>query len=209
MSIVGQHNPEWLSIAAFDDSFDWTKSIKTTFSTFFEHVTLHDSYWQTINLTVTNETILSIKLDVFWNKEYTLRSDNTNNWPFVIIKIPNVLNISYNTVEFATTISDTSTTLITSEEIEKLIGTLTQSTLFPKEFYDRLIECKQVVKTRFDDIHGGNIEILHGSEILILLIEENGQYIDPGLDKVISFKNRVEEAKNDKGLLSKLWDKLK
>lgn len=209
MSIVGQHNPEWLSIAAFDDTFDWTKSIKTTFSTFFDHVTLHDSYWQTINLTVTNETVLSIKLDVFWNKEYTLRTENTNNWPFVIIKIPNVFNISYNTIEFATTISDTSTTLITLEEIEKLIGTLAQSNLLPKEFYDRLIDCKEVVKTRFEDIHGGNIEILHGSEILILLIEENGQYIDPSLDKVISFKNRVEVDSNEKGLLSKLWDKLK
>ena len=209
MSIVGQHNPDWLAITVFNDTFDWTKSVKTTFSTFLEHVTLHDSYWQTINLTVTNETILSIKLDVFWNKEYTSRTENTNNWPFVIIKIPNVLNVSYNTIEFATTISDSTSTAITSEEIKKLTETLTQSNLFPKEFYDRLINCKEVVKTRFEDIHGGNIEILHGSEIFILLIEENGQYINPGLDKVIPFKDRVDENRNDKGLLSKLWDKLK
>jgi hypothetical protein len=210
MSTVGQHNPEWLSIAAFNDTFDWTQSIKTTFSIFFEYVTLHDSYWQTINLNVTNETILSIKLDAFWNKEYTLKFEETNNWPFLVIKIPNVLNISYSTVDFATTIIDTSCLLIPSEEIEKLIGTLTQSQLFPKEFYERLIDCKEVNKTRFDDVYGGNIEILHSAEILVLLIDENGNYIDASLDKVIPFDKRENQNRNnDKGILSKLWDKLK
>jgi hypothetical protein len=210
MSTVGQHNPDWLSIASFNDTFDWTKCIKTTFVTFFEYVTLHDSYWQTINLNVTNETILTIQLDAFWNKEYTLKFENTDNWPFLIIKIPNVLNISYNTADYATTIVGTSCTVIETEEIEKLIGTLTQSNIFPKEFYERLIDCKQVNKTRFDDVYGGNIEILHDSEILILLIDENGNYIDPSLDKVIPFENRVDENKNNgKGFLSKLRDKLK
>ena len=210
MSTVGQHNPEWLSIAAFNDTFDWTKCVKTTFSAFFEHVTLHDSYWRTINLNVTNETIISIQLDAFWNKEYTLKIENTDNWPFLIIKIPNVLNVSYNTVDFATTIVDTSCTIIEPGEIEKLIGTLTQSNIFPKEFYDRLIDCKQVNKTRFDDVYGGNIEILHDSEICILLIDENGNYIDPSLDKVVPFAKTVDETKkNDKSILSKLWDKLK
>src|SRR5687768_5050837 len=74
MGTVGQHTPNWLSEAAFNDTFDWTKSIKTTFPIFFEYVTLHDSSWQTINLNVTNETILSIELDAFWNKEYTLKT---------------------------------------------------------------------------------------------------------------------------------------
>ena len=143
MSTVGEHNPEWLSKAAFNDTFDWSKSIRTTFSTFFEYVTLHDSYWQTINLNVTNETIPSIKLDAFWNKEYTLKFENTDNWPFLIIKIPNVLNISYNTVDFATTIVDTSCTSIKAEEIEELIGFLTQSNLVPKEFYDRLMTVRK------------------------------------------------------------------
>lgn len=210
MSIVGQHNPEWLSLAAFNDTFDWTKSVKTTFSTFFEYVTLHDSYWQTINLTVVNETILSVKLDAFWNKDYTLKLDNSDNWPFLIIKISNVLNISYNTVDFATTIDGTSCTLIKTEEIEKLIDSLTQSNLFPMDFYNRLIDCKEVNKTRFDDINGGSIEILHDSEILVLLVDENGIYIDPSLDKVIPFNKRADENKiNGKGLFSKLWDKLK
>lgn len=141
MSTVGQHNPEWLSIAVFNDNFDWTRCIKTTFPTFFEYVTLHDSYWQTINLNVTNETILSIKLDAFWNKEYTLKFENTSNWPFLVIKIPNVLNISYDTVNWETTIGNASSTTITSAEIEKLIGFLTDLNIFPKEFCNRLINC--------------------------------------------------------------------
>lgn len=183
MSIVNQHNPEWLSIAAFNDTFDWTKSVKTNFTTFFENVTLHDSYWQTINLTITNETILSIQLDAVWNKDYIL-TENTDSWPLLIIKIPNVLNISFNSVDIVSAIVDISCRIITSEDIEKLIGTLTESNLFPKEFYERLINCQEVNKTRFEDACGGVIEILHASEILILLLDEKGSYIDPSLDKV-------------------------
>jgi len=208
MGTVGQHTPNWLSEAAFNNTFDWTKSIKTTFPTFFEYVTLHDSSWQTINLNVTNETILSIELDAFWNKEYTLKTENADEWPYLIIKIPNVINVSYNTVDFATTIIDTSSVVISPSEIEKLIGPLTESQLFPKEFYNRLIDCKELHKTRFDDVYGGNIELLHESEIYVLLIEENGQYIDPSLEKVIPFDKRLTEPKNEKGIASKLWDKL-
>lgn len=208
MGTIGQHTPNWLSEAAFNDTFDWTKSIKTTFPAFFEYVTLHDSSWQTINLNVTNETILSIELDAFWNKEYTLKTDNAYEWPYLIIKIPNVINVSYNTVDFATTITDTSSVAIGPIEIEKLIGPLTESQLFPKESYNRLIDCKELHKTRFDDVYGGNIELLHESEIYVLLIEENGQYIDPSLEKVISFDKRLTESKSEKGIASRLWDKL-
>ena len=208
MGTVGQHTPNWLSEAAFNDTFDWAKSIKTTFPTFFEYVTLHDSSWQTINLNVTNESILSIELDAFWNKEYTLKTENAGEWPYLIIKIPNVINVSYNTVDFATTIIGTSSVVISPSEIEKLIGPLTESQLFPKEFYNRLIDCKELHKTRFDDVYGGNIELLHESEIYVLLIEENGQYIDPSLEKVIPFDKRLSELKNEKGIASKLWDKL-
>ena len=171
---------------------------------------MHDSYWQTINLNVTNETILSIKLDAFWNKEYTLKIENTENWPFLVIKIPNVINISYDTVDFSTTIVDTSCVVIEKEEIEKLIRILPQSNIFPKLFYYRLKECNQINKTRFDDVGGGNIEILHDSEISVLLLDEKGNYIDPSLDKVIPFASRFFENKSyDKSFLSKLWKKLK
>ena len=208
MGTVGQHTPDWLSEAAFNDTFDWTKSIRTTFSIFFDHVTLHDASWQTINLNVTNETILSIELDAFWNKEYTLKTENADDWPYLIIKIPEVINVSYNTVDFATTISDTSSANVSTDEIEKLIGPLSQSPLFPKEFYNRLIDCRELNKTRFDDIYGGNIEFLHESLIYVLLIEKNGDYIDPSLEKVIPFDRRLPELKSDKGIASKLWDKL-
>jgi len=208
MGTVGQHTPNWLSEGVFNDTFDWTKSIKTTFPTFFEYVTLHDSSWQAINLNVTNETILSIEFDAFWNKEYTMKTENADEWPYLIIKIPIVFNVSYNTVEFATTIVDTSSVIINPSEIEKLIGPLTDSQLLPKEFYDRLIGCKELHKTRFDDVYGGNIEFLHDREIFVLLIEEKGQYIDPTLEKVIPFDKRVPELKNEKGIASKLWNKL-
>lgn len=183
MGTVGNHTPDWLSIAAFNDTFDWTKCINTNFSTFFEHVTLHDSYWQTINLSATNETILSIQLDAFWNKEYTLTSDHTDDWPFLVIKIPDVFNVCYNTIDFATTIINSSCKIVASVEMEDAIETLARSSIFPKELYNRLKKSRQTNKTRFDDIYGGNIEILHESEIMILLIDKNGNYINPGFDK--------------------------
>ena len=157
---------------------------------------------------MTNETVLSIELDAFWNKEYTLKTENADEWPYLIIKIPNVINVSYNTVDFATTIIDTTSVVISPSEIEKLIGPLTESQLFPKECYNRLIDCKELVKTRFDDVYGGNIELLHESEIYVLLIEENGQYIDPSLENVISFDKSIVAPKSEKGIASKLWDKL-
>ena len=61
----------------------------------------------------------------------------------------------------------------------------------------RLIDCSEVNKTRFEDVYGGNIEILHSSEILILLLDEKGNYLDPSLDKIESF-----DRKNEKKSLS-------
>ena len=89
-----------------------------------------------------------------------------------------------------------------------MIGPLTELNLFPKEFYNRLIDCKELHKTRFEDVYGGKIEFLHESEIYVLLIEEDGQYIDPSLEKVIPLDKRPTESKNEKGIASKLWDKL-
>ena len=208
MEILGQQNTDWLSVAIFSDSFDWNKAIKTTFLEFFDFVTLHDSFWQTISLNVTNETILTIQLDVFWNKEYCQISENTNNWPFLVIKIPNVLNISYNTVDFATTIVGTSSTVIPINEVNNYLQNLSESRLFPKEFGERLRNCKQLHKTRFDDVYGGNIEILHESEILVLLIGQDRIYIDPSLDKVIPFDKQEATETNSKGKVTKFWNKL-
>lgn len=209
MSKEVEHIPDWLSISAFNDSFDWSRSIKTKFPTLFEYVTLHDSFWQAINLNITNETILTIKLDSFWNKEYTLHSGDYKDWPFLIIKILNVLNISYNTIDFATTISNTSSVTIENDEIEKLIGQISESRIFPAKFYERLIDSKEIQKTRFDDVYGGNIEFLHSPDILILLLDYKGRYIDPLLEKTNPFKELVDLQKSTKkGMLNKLWSKL-
>jgi hypothetical protein len=209
MGTVGQHTPAWLSEAAFNDKFDWTKSLQTTFPAFFEHVTLHDSSWQTINLNVTNETILSIELDAFWNKAYSEDSTNSKPWPYLAIKIPNVISVSYNTVDYATTISDTSSVVVRTEEIEALIGPLSNSTLFPKEFYSRLIDSKEVHRTQFDDIYGGNIVLLHDSLIRVLLVEESGVYLDPSLEKTLGAFDDKPATIKVQNLIAKIWDKLK
>ncbi len=174
----------WFSNAILNDTFDWAKSFKTTFEIFLKYVSLHDSYFVIIKYNATNEIIISIELDAYWNSKYTLKTREIKDWPYLIIKIQNVFNISLNSLTHETIIDDASTENISKNEIDRLIGPLTDSMLFPQDFYNRIIDCKEIVKTRFEDILGGNIEFLHEPDIYVLLIEKNGCYIDPNIDRL-------------------------
>ena len=81
MSIIGNNKPVWLEKAAFDDSFDWSNSLKTTFETFLEHVTLHDSYSETVTLNLWNQLVMTDQAGCLVNKEYCDKTENTNDWP--------------------------------------------------------------------------------------------------------------------------------
>lgn len=169
--------PAWLASALFNNTFDWNKSIKTTFPVFLQFVTLHDSEWNTINLNIPDETLLSFRFDAFWNYGFTALCDYDCKWPHLIIKIPHVYNVSLNVNYESRYILSTESVVIPPEEIENLIGTLTKSRLFPTEFYERLIDCKSLHKTVFGD--GARcVEILHDSDIFVLLIDELGNYIE-------------------------------
>ncbi|MBK7298854.1 MAG: hypothetical protein IPI91_20490 [Flavobacteriales bacterium] len=153
MSIIGNNKPVWLEKAAFDDSFDWSNSMKTTFETFLQHVTLHDSYWETVTLNLWNQLVLTMKLDAFWNKVYCDKTENTNDWPYLVIKVPNTVNVSFHGTEYGTmTISNTETIAIDRIQIETLLDKLSDTNILPIKFYEQLIDCKQLTKTRFDDI---------------------------------------------------------
>lgn len=209
MSIIGDNKPEWLEKAAFDDSFDWSNSLKTTFETFLGHVTLHDSNWETVTLNLWNQLVLTIKLDAFWNKEYCDKTENANDWPYLVIKVPNTVNVSFHGTEYGTmTISNTETTGIHSTQIETLLDKLSDTNILPIKFYERLIDCKQLTKTRFDDIYGGFIEVLHDAPIEILLINQDGTYINPELSRAKAF-SEIEKSEADKeSFIKTIWTKL-
>src|SRR5688572_18020268 len=125
MGLVGDYYPEWLSKETLNDSFDWTRSINTDFITFFNCVTLHDSYWVGLNLNNYGEVTLIIKLDSFWNKSFSgLKEDEENqhseSWPFLIIRLPKVINISLNDADQDMIISQTECIRVSDEEIENL-----------------------------------------------------------------------------------------
>jgi len=119
MSFVGEFYPDWLTRQVINDSFDWTKSIKTNFITFFDYVTLHDSYWITLNLNNYGEVTLVIKLDAFWNKEFSQMQENNQNWPFFVIRIPKAVNVSFNSVDQDMIISESESKCFPNSEIEK------------------------------------------------------------------------------------------
>ena len=208
MSEVGESFPEWLPKEVVNDTFDWSKSIKTDFITFFNYVTLHDSYWITLNLNNYAELTLVIKLDAFWNKEFTLMQENDGKWPFLIVRIPRAVNVSFNSVDQDMIISQSESKSISKVEIEKLIDTLSSSDILPQEFYDRLIDCKELHKTRFVDLSGANVEILHDAEIEILLLGQEGNYIDTSLENVKPFVEALSPKTEKKGFIKGIWDKL-
>ncbi len=214
MSLVGDYYPEWLSKATLNDSFDWSRSISTDFITFFNHVTLHDSYWIGLNLNNYGELTLIIKLDSFWNKSFSgLKEDEENEHieglPFLIIRLQKVINISLNEAEQDMIISQTECVRIPDEEIEDLKNPQFQSGLFPKEFYNRLKACKEVHKTRFIDLGGANVEILHDATIQVLLLHQNGKYIDTGIEKLKPFIGSDSLEKDENGFIKNLWKNLK
>jgi hypothetical protein len=207
MGLVGVYYPEWLTKHLIHDSFDWTRSIKTNFITFFENVTLHDSYWITININNYGDLTLVIKLDAFWNKDFSKMQENNNNWPFLIIRVPKAVNVSFNSADQNMIISETETKCLPKIEIEKLINALSDSDLLPPEFYERLIACREVHKTRFIDLAGANVEILHDAEIEILLLEQEGHYIDTNLENVKPFEEALPPKTGKKGFLKDIWKK--
>lgn len=206
MSYVGESNPNWLSSKFINDTFDWSKSIKSDFITFFNFVTLHDSYWIGLNLDNYGELNLAIKLDGYWNKEFSESNEKDSDWPYLIIRIPNAINISFNAADQDMIISQTESECLSKSEIEKIKGILSESKLLPAEFYGRLIKCEEVHKTKFIDLGGANVEILHDKGIQILLLDQEGNYIDTSLEKLKPF---IEAHKQkEKGFIKGIWDKL-
>lgn len=107
--------------------------------------------------------------------------DNTNSWPYLIIKIAQVVNLSFNSTEQEMVISTTESKSIYS------IDPLPASELLPKDFLRQLAACKQVHKTSFFNLPDVLIEILHDSPIEVLLLAADGQYLDARLEETKPF----------------------
>lgn len=123
--------------------------------------------------------------------------------------MPRTVNVSFHAEEFGTmTISNAETKRIDNKQIEILLDKLADTDILPQNFYERLIDCKQLTKTRFDDMNGGYFEVLHDAPIELLLINQDGTYIDLDLSKVKPFSEIEKVEAGKEGLIKSIWSKL-
>ncbi len=152
MDDVFDDNPLWLQKTILADAFKWENAFETTFEELFQYVTYHDSHWIGLFTNKYLEQTCIIRLDAFWNKEYSNYDEENQEWPFSIIKIENILSIQFLKHE----ICDSYT--ISTHENEVIDG---------------------VAISQFDDTCGGFIELTHKPKIKVLLINELGNYLNP------------------------------
>lgn len=116
-----------------------------------EYVTYHDSYWIGSFTNPYLEYILIIQLDAFWNRTYSEYDEQKQEWPFSIIKIGSVASVRYKVYDNSTAAT------ISSTESELVEG---------------------IAITQFNDIYGGLIEFTHQPDIAVLLMSEQGEYLN-------------------------------
>ncbi len=151
MDDVFEDNPEWLQKNIINDTFHWDKAFVTTFDTFLNYVTFHDSYWIGSFINRNMEHICIIRLDAIWNQTYSQFEKYNEDWHFCFIKIENIVSFKISkTTDSTSTISNCESEIIDN-----------------------------IVVTQFDDIYGGYIEFTHKPQIKVLLITEQGEYLKP------------------------------
>jgi hypothetical protein len=184
MSKIGEQNPDWLTLAIVQDTLDWNKAAETTFPILLNHVNLHDSYWQGLYMTEACDVVISIQLDAFWNKEYTEKVGTTDFWPYLIIRIPHTINIFTSAARLEHGIGWASSTAVPFEEIERLIEGMSESGFWPSQLYQSVLDtASQLCRSRIEDCNEGYVEILHSEKIHLLLINQDGTYLNASPEK--------------------------
>jgi hypothetical protein len=117
-----------------------------------------------------------------------------------------VLQLLYKPVEFAAGISDAESVQVSNEDIAMLTKAISSTSLFSNDFLRRLKNCEELHRTQIEDNADGNIELLHESEIYVLLINHDGTYIDPSYDK--SFPSEISTVADagEKTIVGRIWD---
>lgn len=179
MDDILDDNPQWLQSLVLADMFQWNNAYQTTFGELFEAVTYHDSHWVASITNKSLEHVLIIRLDGFWNKEYSHYDESIQDWPFSLIKIEDVQSIKYKRYE------DRETNTISSSESHITEG---------------------VAVTRFDDIYGGFIELKHNPNIKVLLMSAQGEYFPPNPDVSINTTEKESEVRLKEFKWWKFWE---
>ena len=89
--------PTWLGNDLINDRLPWEKGLQISFSEFTTKYTLHDSYWIGLFYDVGNlaSVIIIINWDAVWLPDsIVLSTSKVKDWPFLIIKIDKVKEVS-------------------------------------------------------------------------------------------------------------------
>lgn len=200
--------PSWLTDAVMNDRLDWSKALPSSFPLLLERVNLHDANWIAIHANIWQENILVIELDAHWNKEYIGSQHLESGSPFLIINIPNTLQIQFHSTD-PTTIGMAVSNPVDKQVLQHLLPTQSGSTLFPPEYMAKIRKTPALHHTSIYDVYGGGISILHEPEIRILLIDRTGKYLDPSIEKPLLVQKQPAIYAEEKGLFKKLIDLFK
>jgi len=179
--------PNWLAGDILNNTLNYEKSIKTTFATFLNYVTLHDSLLLSLSVCSNIETFMIFQFDELWNIDFASNTDASNHLPFLVINIPKTFNISFSQKDCTIgniDISNCKSESFSINEIEKLIDKFLESKLLQTTFYESLIDSNNLQKTTFFYCCGDILEILHDAEIQIYLISQDSTYINISLDNL-------------------------
>ncbi len=148
--------PKWLGQHLLEDSFPWNKAWELEPEEFIKRITLHDSVWVRLVLDSAweNTAILVIQWDTYWNKDLaSYPGDKIDNWPILLIKVPQVTNIEcvdYDDIGGSQrTISD----LETKQENDNFVSEIM-------------------------DVYGGKIILSHKGSFKVLCYNVEGQQIE-------------------------------
>lgn len=175
---IKNNNNNWITAIDLEDFFEWENSVKTNFIDLFEMITLHDSYWKNKIINDQNELILIIEFDSHWNNEYLGYESRNADWPYLIIKIPKMMNIEISTNRNSNTILISNSIVIPRKKIKKWIEMIDKYEINSMAFRNKLKNAKEVYKTTIYDLKG-YVQILHEPEIWILIIDKEGNYVTP------------------------------
>ncbi|MCB2377459.1 hypothetical protein LGH70_07695 [Hymenobacter sp. BT635] len=166
--------PEWLADKLLNVTFDWNAARKISISDFFECVSLHDSSWYGTSMDRGNAIIWVIHLDAIWNKDFC---HILEDWPFLIIRIQNVLSTFQDFTSydgFYSTISSAATKPVNIPDFKEWVDFSKVAELFPADFYQRLSHISDLNRTDIETIYGGSLTVIHQPMVELLLYTEQG-----------------------------------
>ena len=99
---LSDYLPDWIYRAIVRDSLPWQEGKKCPFEEFDKTYTFHDSSWVGLfaGIAFNNSLTLGVIWDPYWVPDEVHRSTPiVKDWPFLFVKIDNVLEIDTGTIE--------------------------------------------------------------------------------------------------------------